>query len=295
MGKRVLTFGALNIDHVYQVDHIARPGETLVGTNYARFAGGKGANQSVAVARAGGSVVHIGRVGREGEWMVRNMRSDGVDVSHIVISDEPAGHAIIQVDRQGENSIVVYGGTNRQITEQQIEAAFLQADENDLVLIQNEINNIPFIIQTASRRSLPVYFNTAPMSPEVKDYPLEHVHAFIINETEGEELTGSSGEEQIIEEMLKLYPRSQVILTLGGRGALYSDAERTIRRDVERKVKPADTTGAGDTFVGYYMAAVSRGEDVEEALRLAGVAAAYCVTKPGANDSIPRISDLESF
>ena len=295
MGRRILNFGALNIDHVYQVDHISRPGETLVGSNYARFAGGKGANQSVAIARAGGSVAHVGKVGTEGQWMVRNMQSDGVDVSRIVISDRPGGHAIIQVDRKGENSIVVYGGTNREISEAEIREAFAHALESDLILVQNEINNIPLIMEQASRRSLPVYFNAAPMLSEVRSYPLEFVHTFFINETEGEALTGTSKEERIIEEMLALYPRAHVILTLGTRGVIYSDSQKLVRRDVERKVKVVDTTGAGDTFVGYYMAAIGGGEDVEEALQAAGVAAAYCVTQSGANDSIPSASDLQSF
>ena len=295
MGSRILNFGALNIDHVYQVDHISRPGETMVGGDYARFAGGKGANQSVAIARAGASVVHVGKVGREGQWMVRNMQSDGVDVSHIVISDRPGGHAIIQVDRNGENSIVVYGGTNREISEAEIRGAFEHALDSDLVLVQNEINNIPLIMEEASRRSLQVYFNAAPMLPEVKSYPMQFVHTFFINETEGEALTGTSEEKRIIGEMLRLYPQAHVTLTLGTRGVIYSDSERLVRRDVERKVKAVDTTGAGDTFVGYYMAAIAGGEDVDEALQAAGVAAAYCVTKPGANNSIPSASDLQSF
>jgi ribokinase len=133
------------------------------------------------------------------------------------------------------------------------------------------------------------------MLPQVKDYPLELVHTFFINETEGEALTGATEEQGIIEEMLVLYPHARVVLTLGTRGVIYRDSERTLRRDVERNVKPVDTTGAGDTFVGYYMASIAGGEGVDRALEAAGIAASYCVTKPGANDSIPSAADLQGF
>jgi len=198
----ILNFGSLNIDHVYQVDHTVKPGETIAGRDYAFFAGGKGANQSVAIARAGGSVMHVGTVGREGTWMMEAMRADGVDVSHIAVSDQPGGHAIIQVDAKGQNAIVIHGGTNRRIEPAQIDAALACASCGDMVLVQNEINSVADIISSAADKGLQVCFNPAPMDKEVLGYPLGRVSLFFVNETEAEALCGTSHVEKVIGEMI---------------------------------------------------------------------------------------------
>jgi len=295
MSSRILNFGSINIDYTYSVERISRPGETVSCTDLSLNSGGKGANQSLAAARAGASVVHVGRIGREAYWIIRRMEREGVDVSQIEVTDQPSGHAIIQVDKDGQNSIVIFGGTNRQIGDEQIDAVLDGAGPEDLVLVQNETSGVAHVLKQAAERGLRVYFNTAPMTGEVEGYPLELVHMFFINETEGEALTGETEAEAILDRMLERFSGARVVLTLGRRGVMYRDRDRSFIRGVERDVPVVDTTGAGDTFVGYFAAAVAEGRDIEDALALANLAASYCVTRRGAADSIPRLSDLQGF
>ena len=140
----VLNFGSLNIDHVYHVDHVARPGETLASRSYRVFAGGKGANQSAALALAGAPVAHAGRVGRDGRWLVEGLSDLGVDVDHVVVDDdEPTGHAVIQVEEQsGENAIVLFPGCNRRISPDQIRTCLNSFGSGDILLLQNETNDV---------------------------------------------------------------------------------------------------------------------------------------------------------
>jgi len=289
---RILNFGSLNIDHVYQVDHIARPGETAASLDYSLFAGGKGANQSVAIARAGGAVMHIGKIGHDGQWMIQNMKKDGVDISRIILAEQPTGHAIIQVDRKGQNSIVIYGGTNRLITTQEIDAVLDETLAGDLVLLQNEINNVPYIMEQAAVRKLPVYFNPAPMTAEVFDYPLKSISAFIINQSEGESLTGQQDADKIMHAMERRFPEALAILTMGSKGCMYHKGKEK-GSIAGRKVDVIDTTGAGDTFTGYLMAGIQRGDTVANALESATRAAAICVTRKGATSSIPYAKEIQ--
>jgi ribokinase len=288
---RVLNFGSLNIDHVYRVNHISKPGETIAATGYSRFAGGKGANQSIAIARAGCQVAHIGKIGPEGRWMLENMVKNGVDTSLIVVSDEPGGHAIIQVDGAGQNSIVIFGGTNQQLARDEVDRALEGARPADVILLQNETNLIPYIMERADERSLPVCFNAAPMDSGVPDYPLALVSTFFINETEGEAFTGREQEEEIVDEMLRRFPSSHVVLTLGKEGVLFGSRQERIRIP-EYPVEVVDTTAAGDAFTGYYMAGLCEELPVEEMLIQANIAASLSVMKPGATDSIPMKKDL---
>jgi len=290
----ILNFGSLNIDHVYTVRHIVKPGETIAADAYAFFAGGKGANQSVAIARAGGKVMHVGRVGPEGQWMLEAMKEDGVDVSMVMTSAAPGGHAVIQVDGGGQNAIVIHGGSNREIDTGHIDSALARGCAGDFVLLQNEINNIKYIMTKAADRGMQVCFNPAPMNKEVLGYPLGRVGWFFVNETEAEMLCGAADPDTIIDEMLRRYPAAHVIVTLGARGALYGSAEA--RERIEgRKVKARDTTAAGDTFIGYFLASIQAGRKVREALETANAAAALSVMTAGAQTSIPRMADVQAF
>jgi len=288
---KIINFGSLNIDHVYRVDHIACPGESISSTDYSLFAGGKGGNQSIAIARAGGKVAHAGKIGYEGLWMVENMKKDGVDTDGIVVSPRPSGHAIIQVDKAGQNSIVVYGGTNKEITIEEIDIMLARSEPGDFILLQNEINSIPYIIEQAGKAGLTVCINPAPMDQEVFNYPLQYISIFIINENEGEMLTGKKNEDEILGEMFSRYPGSRVVLTKGARGAVY--AEKGVKIPVEgRRVAVVDTTAAGDTFIGYFLAGLQQKKNVREVLERANMAAATSVTRKGAAVSIPFASEL---
>lgn len=288
---KIINIGSINIDHVYGVDHFVRPGETLESSSYALFSGGKGANQSIAISRAGATVMHAGKIGPEGVWLREKLRASGVDVRLVQTVDTPTGHAVIQVDREGENAIIIHGGANRTFSESDIEKALAYAEAGDLLLLQNEINAVDRLLHMAAEREMTIAFNPAPMTDAVKTYPLGHVDIFLINEVEGEALTGENRPEAILDAMQQRYPGSRTVLTLGSAGVIYADKERHIRADA-LKVEAVDTTGAGDTFIGYFLAELSREGDIENSLQLAVRASALCVTREGAADSIPSIEEL---
>ncbi len=293
---KVLNVGSLNIDHVYRVSHIAAPGETVAGLSYSRFAGGKGANQSVALARAGAEVLHAGAIGPEGGWLKDGLAAEGVDVRHIRELDTPGGHAVIQVDDDGQNSIVIHGGANHRLTPEMIQAALEAVDAGDMLLLQYETNATAELITRGRRAGLRLVFNPAPMAPDVHDLPLGDVDLLVVNETEGAALTrGASEPDAILAGLDRLLPRTDVCLTLGKNGAVLRRAGRAPCHAAAPAVKAVDSTGAGDTFIGYFLAALLEEKDDPEALEWACRAAALSVTRPGATDAIPRRREVEEF
>ena len=159
----ILNFGSLIIDHVYQVPHFVRPGETLPATQYRVFAGGKGFNQTVAIARAGLPVSHAGAIGENGRWLLDLLTAEAVDIAGVVVTDVPTGHGIIQVTPQGENAILQYPGANRTITRAHIDRVLARFGRGDLLVLQNEINDIAYLLQRAHTRGVRVVMNPAPM------------------------------------------------------------------------------------------------------------------------------------
>jgi ribokinase len=286
---KIINIGSINIDHVYGVEHFVRPGETLESESYRLFCGGKGANQSIALARAGAEVHHAGRIGPEGLWLKEKLQANGVDVSLVKIVDAPTGHAVIQVNSEGENAIIIYGGANRTFSDEEIETVMERAEAGDYLLLQNETNAVAKVLQQA--KGVTVVFNPAPMSEAVRHYPLERVDIFIINAVEGEALTGENNPDKILNAMLKRFPKSRIVLTLGKAGVLYADEKRRIKTAAVQ-VKTVDTTGAGDTFIGYFLAELMQGSDTEQCLQRAVKAAALSVTRRGAADSIPLAQEL---
>src|SRR5262245_40844038 len=290
---RILNFGSINVDHVYHVPHFVRPGETLPATSYHVFGGGKGLNQSVALARAAATVRHAGKIGPDAPWTVDILREAGADTSLINVGDRPTGHAIIQVNPEGQNSIITFAGSNYDIETREIIEAIDQCDPSDFLLLQNEINRIPELITHARTRGLRVVFNPAPMTHEVNKYPLQEVDYLIVNETEGAALTGSTNPSAIVAALTQRLPHAALVLTLGPRGVIYHSAEE--HREIQAPTVPAiDTTAAGDTFVGYFLAEINRGSAVSQALRIAVNAAALCVTRQGAANSIPHLHEVKS-
>ncbi len=287
---RILNFGSLNIDYVHRVDHIARPGETIAGKSLDIFAGGKGANQSVALARAGAEVTHAGRVGEDGRWLLDKLAEAGVDVSLIQVDpDVRTGHAVIQVDDTGENAILLHGGANQAITPQQIDRALSGFGKGDLLLLQNEINHVPALITAAADRGLSICLNPAPMSDDVRGWPLDKVSLLIVNETEGEALCGEDDPWEMLPKLIEL-TGGEVIVTLGEQGALYAGPGEAIHQPAIQ-TDVIDTTAAGDTFIGYFLAHRAADDPVEDCLKAAATASALCVAKAGVMDSIP--TDVE--
>ncbi|MBU1642754.1 ribokinase [bacterium] len=286
---KIINIGSINIDHVYGVEHFVRPGETIESESYRLFCGGKGANQSIALARAGAEVHHAGKVGPEGLWLKEKLQESGVDVSLVKITDAPTGHAVVQVNSEGENAIIIYGGANRTFSDEEIETVMERAEAGDYLLLQNETNAVEKVLQKA--KGVTVVFNPAPMSEAVRHYSLERVDIFIINAVEGEALTGHNDPYMILNTMRQRYPKSRIVLTLGKKGVLYADEQRRIETAAVQ-VKAVDTTGAGDTFIGYFLAELMQGRDTRQCLQRAVRAAALCVTRKGAADSIPLPQEL---
>ncbi|MFZ2171542.1 MAG: ribokinase [Methylococcaceae bacterium] len=290
--KKVLNFGSINVDHVYTVEHFVRPGETLSCQEYRRFAGGKGLNQSIALAQAGASVYHAGKVGATDTWLKTLMEDKGVDTRFVETINAPSGHAIIQVNAAGENSIVIVGGANQLISEADVQRIVAEFGPDDYLLIQNEVNAVPQIIQSAKAKGLTIVFNPAPMNPQVLNYPLELVDILIVNETEAHSLTGESDAEKIYENFNHRYPHAAIVLTMGHEGAAYFSPQVRLHQPAE-KVHVVDSTGAGDTFIGFFLAELIRTNDPKVSLAFASRAAAICVTRHGAADSIPSRKELD--
>lgn len=288
---RILNFGSVNIDMVYRVDHFVRPGETIAARSFGRFAGGKGFNQSTALARAGADVSHFGRIGADGRWLKDALSADGADVSLLgVLDDAPTGHAVIQVDATGQNCIVIEGGANRRFTSDDVREALDGFGPGDMVLMQNETALVPEMISMASAKGMSVAFNPAPMGPEVAGYPLGDVGLFFVNETEAAALAGCGDCDpaSALDALSRRFPKATIVLTLGSHGAVAREPGAADVSVAARKVEAVDTTAAGDTFIGYFLAARQRGASIADAMERATEAAAWCVAHEGAAPSIPR-------
>jgi ribokinase len=291
--KRVLNFGSINVDHVYTVEHFVRPGETLGCQDYHRFAGGKGLNQSIALAQAGACVYHAGKVGTADAWLKTLMEDKGVDTRFVETINSPSGHAIIQVNASGENSIVIVGGANQLMNEADVQRILSDFGEEDYLLVQNEVSAVPQVIRAAKAKGLTIVFNPAPMHSNVLNYPLELVDILIVNEIEARSLSGEIEPGAIYETLNQHYPRMAILLTMGHKGAAYLSPKIRFCQPA-KKVRVVDSTGAGDTFIGFFLAELINTNDPKAALGFAARAAAICVTRHGAADSIPSRRELET-
>lgn len=292
---KILNFGSLNIDIVYNVPHILIPGETLASTKRELFCGGKGLNQSLALARAGDlSVYHAGCIGNDGEMLINTLKESDVDIGLIKTSDCSSGHAIIQVDDSGQNSIILFGGANQQIDVDYILKVFDNTESGDWLLLQNEISGIEKIINLAYEQGLKIVFNPSPIDDNILSLPLEKIHGFILNEIEGQALAGVSDDEEICNKLLEKYPAEFVVLTLGSRGAVYADRNILVKQPIFN-VPVVDTTGAGDTFTGYFLSSFINGLEPSQSLNIANAASAIAVGRKGAASGIPYKHEVEKF
>ena len=215
----ILNFGSLNIDHVYHVASFVRPGETVSSLRYDRIPGGKGLNQSVALARAGAHVFHAGKVGSDGKFLVELLRRDGVNTDWVAENGSVTGHACIQVDENGQNCIVLHGGANREITVDEVRQVLDAFRAGDWLVLQNEISCLPEIIQAAAERGLVIVLNPSPITPDLLKMDLSPVSYLLLNETEGKDFTGETQPQKIMAALLGRYPNLKIVLTLGGDGA----------------------------------------------------------------------------
>lgn len=281
----VYNLGSINIDHVYRVPHLPAPGETLSALDYAQGLGGKGANQSVAAARAGAMCHHIGAIGPNSDWVLAEMQAYGIDLRYVSVLPVATGHAIINVDPQAENNIVIFPGANRALTADMATAALAGAGPADSLLLQNETSAQAEAAAIAAARGMRVVYSAAPFDIGAVRAVLSHVSLLVMNEIEAEQLRAAQG----------ALPQIDCIITKGAQGAEWISAASEPLFMPAVKVTPVDTTGAGDTFIGTLAAALDLGLPREAAMRRASATSALQVTRLGAAQAIPTAAEVEAF
>ena len=288
---KVLSLGSLNIDYTYSLEHIMQIKETQAALERKIFAGGKGLNQSIAMARAGLTVYHAGCIGEDGALLLEELEKAGVDVSLVRQLEGPcSGHAIIQVDKMGQNSVMTYGGANMEVTKEYIDEVLEQFGEEDVLVLQNEVSNVDYAIERAYEKKMMIVLNPSPFNSTMKEYDLSKVTMFFMNEVEGRQVTTYVQPGDILIGMREQYPDSKCVLTLGAQGAFFGDGKTNTYHHASR-VKAVDATAAGDIFEGYFLAAYLDGKKPAEALAIASFAAGISVTRIGAAPSAPTMEE----
>jgi ribokinase len=289
---KVLNFGSLNVDYVYSVDHIVQGGETILSSGREAFCGGKGLNQSIALARAGVPVYHAGAVGTDGQMLLDACKENGVNTDYVRTLPVPGGHTIIQVDAKGQNCIILYGGTNIMQDAEYVDEVLSHFDAGDYLVLQNEINMLDYIIDRAYEKGMKIVMNPSPYNDALAACDLGKVSLFFVNEIEAAQITGNSDPDRALDALHAAYPKAAFVLTLGSQGAWYYDGQQRVFQGIF-KVKPVDTTAAGDTFTGFFLRRLIDGAPIQTALMTAAKASSIAVTRRGAAPSIPSIKEVE--
>jgi len=306
---KVLVYGSLNIDLIFSVDHIALPGETIASSALERSAGGKGANQAAALAKAGMETYMAGKIGADGRFLLELLGSYGVNTEKVAVYSGATGQALIQVEKSGQNSIILYAGGNGEIKENEIDGVLESFGPGDSILLQNEIPHTGTIMKKAKLRGMKILFNPSPFDERIRKLPLDMVDVFFVNEIEAAALADETAladdaafadgtafadetpPPRILDRLTKKFPAAEIILTAGRDGAYYGSGAVRAKGDII-ELPVVDTTGAGDTFTGYYVAAREKQFPVPEALNLACKAACIAVSRKGAMQSMPFKEDV---
>ncbi|MDO5734134.1 MAG: ribokinase [Eubacteriales bacterium] len=303
---KVLNFGSLNLDKVYSVEKIVREGETISALEMNTYPGGKGLNQSIALARAGAEVYMAGGLGFDAGLLESTLAEAQVKTELLERREKESGHAIIQVDANGKNCIVIYPGSNHGNTLKYIESVMSKFSKGDILLLQNEIDANELIIAEAKKIGLIITLNPSPLNKRVLALDLADIDILLLNEHEAAGLLENVGItlnlnntladdkifHSILQKLHELYPRLTVVLTLGSEGSMLINQHGEVFRQAAYKNKVVDTTAAGDTFTGYFIAAMLEQEDYQRALKIASIAAGLAVGKAGAAPSIPLREEL---
>ena len=297
----ILVLGSVNIDETFCVDHIVKEGETIASLSISKSEGGKGANQAAALAKAGEKVFFSGKLGVDGLYILEKLKSYSVDISRSLVDQYTAtGRAIIQIDKNGQNSIILSPGGNKQFTLQELTKVFLPFTAGDVLVLQNEINLVPEIIEKAKNGGMIICLNPSPFDPSILSWPLDLVDYFFINEIEASgmlckekiEETDSAFRENLNELAIK-FPKATIIMTVGKKGAYCKDGEGIHYAPIV-DYPVVDTTGAGDTFCGYFLSSYLKNKDAQLALNIASVASGLAVSIRGAMSAIPTKSEVEA-
>lgn len=291
---KILNFGSLNLDNVYQVPHFLQAGETMAALSEAVHPGGKGLNQSLALARAGADVYHAGVVGNGSELLTNLLKENGVHDDYLLHRDCTQGSTMIQVSPKGENCILLFGQSNHAITKAQVEATIAAFAPGDYLVLQNEVSCLPEMVEAGARRGLHVVLNPSPFDDSLRSLDYNQIRWIFINEVEGHQMTGETAPDAILSALRAKYPALCVVLTLGSAGSICCTPEKTVYQPIFR-VQAVDTTAAGDTFTGYFLAALTQGLPLETCMARAAAASAISVTRQGAAPSIPRAEEVDAM
>ena len=299
--KKICVIGSLNMDLVVNVDEMPKKGQTLIGNSFKEVPGGKGANQAVAIARLGAEINMIGKVGNDsfGQTLINQLKTDNVNTDHIHIENCSSGVAMITVDKNAENSIVVAPGANFKVLEEDIDKCIDGIKESEIVVLQLEtpINTIKYALEKSKEFNKFTILNPAP-AVKLEDDIIKNVDLLTPNETELEILSGVkiNCEEDIKKAAQVMIQKGvkQLIVTLGAKGSLYIDKDN-MKFKKSYKVKAIDTTAAGDSYTGALAVALSQDKDIEEAMDFASKVGALSVMKEGAQSSLPTLKDVENF
>ena len=288
---KVLNIGSMNLDLVYSVDHIVQPGETEASVSMNTFLGGKGMNQSVALAKAGVEVYQGGMIGEDGQPFLDACAEYGVRADFIRKVEGKSGHAVIQIDSSAQNCILLYGGANQMLTERYVDEVLEHFGAGDILLLQNEVNLLPYIVDKAYEKGMQIALNPSPFNEKLSKVDMTKISIFLLNEVEGNQVTGLTAPEEIIAKMQELYPHAKIVLTLGKDGAVYAEGEQRFFQPIF-PVKAVDTTAAGDTFTGYFLAGLAEGMAIPETLKMSAKASSIAVSRAGAVPSIPYRAEV---
>ena len=297
---KILSFGSLNIDYVYSVPHFVKKGETLSAKELNVYTGGKGLNQSIALARAGVETYQAGAIGTDGMFLLEQLKEAGVKTDLVkILDDVRTGNAIIQNDDEGDNCIDLFGGANQAITKEQVDEVFKDFTNEDYLLIQNEINELSYIVEKAKEEGMKIILNPSPMNEKIMKLPLDQIDYFILNEIEAMQILEMDKPEEIdgkyIASLLhERFKDATIVLTLGSEGSVCISDDEYVEQSIY-KVKAIDTTAAGDTYTGYFIAGILNGKTIKESMDIASKASAIAVTRQGAAPSIPVLEEVEEY
>lgn len=299
--KNICVIGSLNMDLVVNVDTMPKPGQTIIGSNFKEVPGGKGANQAVAMARLNGNVSMIGKVGEDGfgQTLINSLKNDKVDTTYIQTSKGATGVALITVDKNAQNSIVVSPGANFEVKEDDIDNNIEAIKNSDIVVLQLEtpLNTIKYALNKAKELNKYTILNPAP-AVKLDDEIIKNVDLLTPNETELEIISGVSIEtEEDIQKAAQIMIEKgvkELIVTLGSKGSLYINKEKSMFKKAY-KVEAVDTTVAGDSYTGALAVALSQDKNIEDAMDFASKVGALSVLKEGAQSSLPTLEDVKNF
>lgn len=292
---KVLNFGSLNIDYVYDVDDFVKKGETISSKALNVFCGGKGLNQSVALARAGAEVYHAGMIGEDGKFLLDLLKEAGVNIDNVVIRDDiRTGNAIIQRDKSGDNCIILFSGANRSITKDYVDRVLSGFEKGDYIVLQNEVSELPYIVENAHKIGMKIVLNPSPMDEKIKELNLDYVDYFLLNETEALKLSGMDefDSKKCMKKLISRFENVGILITLGDKGSIYSDGKINVEQSVV-KTEVVDTTAAGDTFTGYFVSGILAGKEMKTVIKEATVASSITVSRIGAAPSIPDMKEVK--